>query len=438
MGRIDRPTEEDQDVLRSQKINLRMSELRTELRSLADLDSLTAEQATKTTELRNELDDNETRYRAALAGEVSVAGQDKRTTATDAEGVEFRALMRRSQVSRYIGSALAGQAITGAEAEAAQAVNLIGPEVAIPWAVLAGDALEPRTEFRTDAATSLATGVEQETTSVPILDRVFRRSAALFMGVVPENVPVGDHSYVSLSGGQSTGPEFVAAGAAKDAEAFTLSAATVAPKRISGRFLFRVEDAARLGDYEAALRRDLIAHLSDVLDNETIAGDGQDEHLTGLISSVPNANTVAVTTTIHTATHWLADLAAAVDGYFATSAMDVRALLGPASYKAILSVSTINYPAVAGLLSEVVNRASGGMRASAFIPAPSSNGQSNLFCGTGSGKRLATAPIWEGIRVIRDEFTLAHKGEIAVTARMLCGLVVHRPSAFYLRGAKLA
>lgn len=413
-------------MLTSQKLSLRMSEIRSRMGELAETAtrSLDPAQRTEIETLRNELTDKEARFRAALAGE---SGEDKRLTNRDAEGVEFRALMRRSNVAGYVGAALAGQPIQGAEAEAAQAVNLTGPEIAIPWPILA-----------TDAATSIATGVEQEHTSLPILDRVFRDSAAMFMGVTMESVPVGDVSYVSLSAGQTTGPAFVAAGTAKDAEAFTLSAATAAPKRIAGRFVIRIEDIARLNDYEQALRRDLTAHLSDTLDLEVITGDGSGQHLSGLIKHTPSANKNDDPDSVHSATAWLGDLGSAVDGYYASMTSQVCALLGPASYRLLLAASTLNYPSAAGLLTDVLGRASGGMRASAFIPAPASNIQKNLFVGKGSMKRLATMPVWEGVRLIRDEYTGAAKGEVAVTVTMLCNLVVHRAAAYQLRAAKVA
>ena len=70
---------------------------------------------------------------------------------------------------------------------------------------------------------------------VAILGRVFSRSATMFLGVDMPSVPVGDADYPVLTAGVT--PAMVAAGGAKDAEAGTFTVTTIAPTRLTARYL---------------------------------------------------------------------------------------------------------------------------------------------------------------------------------------------------------
>ena len=87
---------------------------------------------------------------------------------------------------------------------------------------------------------------------------------------------------------------------------------------------------------------------------------------------------------------------------------------------------------------------SGGFRATKRIAAPPTSGnkanrQQAIMRRTAQGVRIATAPVWTGMRIIRDEYTGAGKGEIVLTAvSLIGGVVIHRPDAYKQVAFKLS
>ena len=77
--------------------------------------------------------------------------------------------------------------------------------------------------------------------------------------------------------------------------------------------------------------------------------------------------------------------------------------------------------------------------ASANIPAASGTVQSGIIAKLGAESAMnAVCPIWEGLRLIRDEVTNADKGQIQVTAVALHNFKVLRPDGFVRTKVKLA
>ena len=72
------------------------------------------------------------------------------------------------------------------------------------------------------------------------------------------------------------------------------------------------------------------------------------------------------------------------------------------------------------------------MRATRRIADPAANIQQAIIRRTNpAGNRVAVAPVWSGLELIRDPYTVAGKGEIVITAIMLVGgVVMLRKDAF--------
>ena len=253
-------------MLKSQTISLRMSEIRESLNS--QVEDAPVEEREK---LLNEYQESERRYRA----ELQIEGLAKETPSHP----ERRELRASASVTDYLRETLTGQRVTGAAAELRQETMKAADEPGrMPWEALLPLA-EP--EQRADAHTPAPSNVT--TTQQSILGRVFARSATMFLGVDMPSVPVGDADYPVLTAGAS--PAMKAAGAAQDAEAGTFTVSTIAPTRLTARYLLRVEDLARFAGMEEALRRDLRDALSDAMDRQVLAGDGTAPNVAGFVGT---------------------------------------------------------------------------------------------------------------------------------------------------------
>ena len=183
------------------------------------------------------------------------------------EGAEGRALIERVELRAYLCEAASGTAASGAAHELRAAVfGESARSGLVPWEAL----LPPRQEQRADAATSAPADVGAS--QAEVLGRVFADTSAAYLGVEMPQVPVGEASYPVLSAGAN--PSTVASGTVKDAEAATIGATVLSPRRLTARYLFGVEDAVRLRGMEEALRRDLAGALGEAMDDQILNGNG--------------------------------------------------------------------------------------------------------------------------------------------------------------------
>lgn len=438
-------------MLRSQEKQLRASEIRQRLNELAGKDTLTAEERAEVDTLSAELATVETQYRAAVRAEETEA-RDHRA-AGDGEGAERRALERDVQLGRYLQAAVESRAVDGRESELNAALGL-GAAGLVPWEALAPreDRAAGDVEQRQDVATEApATG--NPVNQASILSRVFARTAAAYLRVDMPAVGVGEASYPVFTSG--TTAETVAKGAAHDAAAATFTANVLTPRRLTARYLWNVEDAAVLAGLESALRSDLSMVMGDQLDQALLTDDGTAPKVKGFLDA---AGPLAARTTSTPA--WVNDDEMAtfndftmlytgeVDGIYAQEASEVRALVAPALYQKAAVTYRTDESDESALMH--VRRIGGGFRVSAHMPdplrvseVPASNPKKDdnvyeqaLVCR--GMARAAVAPIWQGLRLIRDEITLAGKGQIVMTAMMLYAFDVLRADQYGVRKLRVA
>ena len=227
--------------------------------------------------------------------------------------------------------------------------------------------------------------------------------------------------------------------AAESAGAFVVKDAD--PRRLTGSLRIRREDAAKLADLEVSLRANLSTVVSDEFDKQLISGDNVSPNLDGLLRQLtdPDAPAAAAETFGRYATAF----ASHIDGLFAAVPSDVRALVGPHTLRHMAATFATNDDAVSAY-SHLMTQY-GGVRASRRIAAPPSTGddaniQPAIIRRTNpAGDRVAVAPIWAGLELLRDPYTSANKGEIVVTAIMLVGgVVMLRDGAFVQDSFRLA
>ena len=196
---------------------------------------------------------------------------------------------------------------------------------------------------------------------------------------------------------------------------------TATPKRLTGAFRITREDLAVLPALETALRTNLARVLSDALDAQILNGDGQGANLNGLLAQLTDA--AAPAANAETFARYNEAMASHIDGLFAVDQKGVRMLVGPHSYRHMAGTFATNDDAVSA--SDYIVRTYGGLRASRRIADPAANIQQAVVRRTNpGGDRVAVAPVWSGLELIRDAITGAGKGEIVVTGLMMVGGVV--------------
>ena len=354
------------------------------------------------------------------------------------EPPEERQLRERIECRHYIGAALTGRRVEGAEAEYNAELGMPADGI-MPWA-----ALEPRQEERQDVATSPSDAVMGQP-QMETLRRVFERGNVGFLGVRTPSVPFGHPNFPVMTGG-ATGAS-AAEGGTIDAEAATFTQETVEPTRLGARYLMRVEDMARFPAMENILRSDLRTVMTQLRDKQVLSGDGTGSNLTGIrkaLESNPKKTDPAMATTIsagNTAaawTAWLQELYGGVDGIYAGSVSGVRWLLHLDAYKRLGQL--FKSADVEASMMDYMGRIGVSSMASNFFPASATvDTITNVVLNVRTSKGDdAVAPVWEGINLIRDPYTGAAKGEVAITAFSLHGFKFLRTAGWKLVGMKLS
>lgn len=417
-----------------QKIELRLSEVREKLNDLSGLegDALTDEKRTELDGLLAEYKDLEKRHRAAIVAEDETrSALDKE----DREAAELRSLVGRASLAAYVSEVVNATPLAVGSAEAELRKSLLGDDAQpgqIPWAVLAPEVVtdrkEDRKETRADAPTSLG-AITLPSMQSQILGRVFAQSAMAFVGIQMPSVPVGRASWPILTDGPSGSQ--AAKGGTVDAVAATFAADAITPTRVTARVLFSVEDLSQLRGMEDALRSDLNMALSDAMDLQALTGNGTAPNVTGLLQILTNPTDPSDTFT------WsdpVRELASGVDGKFAATSDQVRLLVPPGLYAPLAVL--LHATAPVGSAARYIEEISGGLRVSANLPAPTSGHIARALL-IKTGQTSAVAPVWEGVTLVRDPYTGAASGQVALTAVALWGFRVLRTDAFAIKKFKI-
>ena len=420
----------------SQRHQLRASEIRTRLAEIAGLadDALTDEIRSESDKLTTEYRSVEGQHRAARvaeSAELRDAEISGGADAPDAETRSFLELRGRTTLGRFLTAFANQEQLTGAERELAEFRGLSTAGNVIPWDALLGPA--PAVELRADAVTP-APGSGNPVNQAEILQRVFARSAVARLGVFMPSVAVGQASYPVLTAGQSA--SFVAKDATKEAAAGTITPNVLAGVRLQSRLQFRIEDAMTTAGLESALREDAVLSIADQLDAQLIgAGDAR---VRGFLAT--NANGGLADYADPTA---VVDFAAAaeqaargVDGKYAGSESECTWVLGTASYRKLAALIQSNDSTSA---TERLRRLLRDFMASSNVPAVASTIQQGIIAKMGGDMAMnSVCPIWEGVRLIRDEVTSAAEGLINVTAVALHNFAVLRPDGYVRTKLKLS
>ena len=402
-------------MLKSQRLQVRMSELRTEINAFpddgadADRDKLTSEYASV-----------ESQYRAAMITDADDANNDDAPTGgnLDPQEREIGRLLDRVGVTDYLDAAFAGRAPDGAAAELrAAALGDNAPAEYMPLDILLPRAGER--QYRVDAVTNIATAIQENQST--IAGRVFPIGALDYLGAERPTVAFGTQSYVSLTSGGSA--DFRDDGVALDAAAATFTTKSINPSRVQARIFYDNIIDVRMRGASDALTADLRMQLTDKLDAVGLTGQAAVSNtspaLTGIISGLTNpTNPTAVS-------DWQDFLAAyddAVDGKYAADDSAVRLLVNADTWKYARALPA-GTSGRAGLLRDRLPV--GRFRVSANMPPTPDSGADDtiataLSYAAGPGRGFTQA-IWRGVRLIRDPHTASSEDRTSVTGTLYIG-----------------
>ncbi|MCE2492750.1 MAG: phage major capsid protein [Alphaproteobacteria bacterium] len=401
---------------KSVQLAIRASEIRSEINGLEPGDA-TLE---KRRELLEALNTVESEYRAALQTEAEAEAGAPDAQGLTAEEREFRQLESRAELRQAFRAVMNGSALTGAEKELLEHRGLSGHN--IPW-----DLIAPRVEERADAVS--AAPADSHLQQHGILARVFARSATATLGVAMPMVPTGEQNYPVIT--TTDNAMILAKDAAEgDTADAGITAHTIAPTRLQRSYLFRREDQAVLAGLEEALRADLSMAVSDLLDQQVLAGDGTTgAQFSGFLATAANGGIPDRSDSPARVTFALAagEAARGIDGKYAGGLGECSIVIGDDTARDLASKFTTNGEESALAYMSRTTRAT---MASANIPAVASMFQEGILARMGAAGANAVCPTWDSMFMIRDEISGRKSGQIALTIGMLAGFDILRADGF--------
>ena len=416
-------------MLKSHKLSIEMSQIRTKVRELTAKDELTTEDRAKLDSLVSRSQEAETEYRAALVAE----GKPQERSEPDAEVRERIGLRSKASLANYLLAAARGRVVDGAEHELCAAAGVKGIPLEL-W-----DVPEQRSEQRDVTPAPGTVGVNLD----PIRPAVFANSIAPRLGIEMPRVESGTYASATIGTSQSAAALNKSATATATAGALTVTTAT--PKRIAARLELTLEDIATVGqaNFESILRENLSLALSDELDDQAINGNGTAPNLAGVLQRLtdPTDPTAVADFDAFAAAH-----AGGVDGLWANTIKDVAIVVGPATY--VLASRTFqsatNYKGELSAAAYAMAN-TGGLWTNKRMPDAASTIQQAILyrkgramMGGSGAMRTAVCPHWGEVG-IDDIYSGSAKGERYFTLSVLLGdVILVQPDAYAQVAFKVA
>ena len=420
---------------RSQELTIKMSEARERLNKTIEKRNGIPDGEQPSAELTAEMDSAtkaihplEVEYRAAVTSE---AAEDEAAKGEDRNGEqrEIDALEARCSVTAFMAEAVTDKRVMGAELEYRQATLGEGAEPGMMPVRLLGDMVLPDDEEHR-AVTPVAAGAKGLGSQADILARVFERSIAASLGVSMPTVPMGVRTYPVMTSGTDVSMKQPSAEQAATAGSFT--GHEISPARLTGSFEFRVEDLQLLRGLEDALRRDLRASIQDHMDDQIVNGNGSSPNVSGFLDELTAPTAEGARATFAS---YVKAFTGEVDGINAYDIAELRGVISTSTYADMEAMYRANNTEHTGY-SELRRRGV-GLRVSDRMPNTPASGTLNkndtiIIAKTGYPGMNAVAPIWEGVHMIRDPYTLATKGEVRITMLMLWNFQILREAGWKL------
>ena len=429
-------------MLQSNKFKLEMSKSRERLAELTKKDDLTEGETTEMKSLTDGYDALETKYRASIVAEQAEEEEHKAETEPDGEQKELYEIEKQACLLDFIKDQTGDQKLDGASKEFAEAFKAQDKE--IPFAVFAPkeDELEER-QFA-DAVT--ATDGTTLTRPRSFLERIFAGEAASHLGIRPQAVPVGQEVYPVITAGASGGA--LPKGTERDSEAVTADLAKkLSPVRCAAQVKFHRQDAFRIPGWEEAIKRDLRESVMNTMHKEIINGADDSSNsslIEGLLESqtptlLKDNGTDAVQGTATTGAQVIAGFEGLVDGIYARSTSELRALMAPEarSYLGQIADASTNAPRNYILdqlrhVKEIPIMATDHI--SELGTTGDAAGDSYVIVSKQRGLMGSFAlPVWENARILVDYWSESEFGLIKMVLEAYYNFLVIRDDNFAIR-----
>ena len=391
---------------------------------LSRVDALSDEQRAELDGVETGTPDLERQLRAATIAveteesEQRAAGEVARQPEGDAEDRERAELRGKVKLSGYVAAAVEQRSVDGALAEYNQALGISGNRFPL--------------ELLAPVEVRATTDVDTMTTPRRWLDRLFADAAAMRLGITMESVPVGSASFSVTTAGPSAAQRARSVDATADA-AWTIGISEMKPKRNAVRLLFSIEDAARIPGLESALTRDLRMALLEGVDRAIFLGDAA---ATGTDADIVGLNTAAITEVSVTQANkvlgpgTLAAFTGLVDGVHANMLGDLNVVAAVGAWR-LWEDTIINSAADNMTLAAFLRNAGLSWSARGEIETGTDDGDIAAFVGRSMGiDGAGVAAVWEAGELVRDPYSGAAKGEVALTLLYLWDFALPRASNF--------
>jgi len=410
-------------MLESKKLELRRSEIRQELATLAAKPEPTEDEVRSMESLDKEYRTAETRYRAALTAEDEErreAGADLETR----EGREWNDLVAGFELRQAVFHLDEGRAFTGQTAEVIEEMRSAGGYRGCPIPLAA--------MLETRAGETISTGTPDPVQTMPIVDRLFAQTVAGRMGVATINIGQGEREYPvvssSIAAGWADGELANVAGPT----AFTTVDKSLAPDSNFGVQLRMSRKALKQSGagLEQAMRRDMLNAMQVGLDKAVFLGSGANGEPLGII---PGAATYGINSTD----------AAAAASYALFRAAAIRFMLNNAAASPA-DVRLLMRPEVWGDLDGAIFDSGSGItewdRLSKAMPNTSTTSNAldapagdplestAVMTTTAGGLPPAFMALWGGIDILKDPYTDAQSGGLRLTGIVTADVTVPRGS----------
>ena len=414
---------------RLRELRDRQSRERGKMAELSQAENLTDETRGELDAIEKGTADLERQIRAATVAaddeeaEQRAAGAAARAPEGDAEARERAELRRKVKLTGYVSAAVEQRSADGAEAEFNAALGIGGNR--FPLELLAPPEKRAAVEQRA------TTDVDTQTMPRTWLDRLFAQTAAMRLGITMESVPVGASSHPVTTAGAAAAQRGKSEAAA-DA-AWVIGVSELRPKRNAVRLLFSIEDAARIPGLESALTRDLGMALSEGVDRAIFLGDAT---ASGTDADIVGLNTAAITEVALTQANkilgpgTLAAFTGLVDGVHANMLGDLNVVAAVGGWR-LWEDTIINATADNMTLAAFLRNAGLSWMARGEIETDTADGDFGAFVGRDKGINGAgVAAIWEAGELIRDPYSGAARGEVALTLCYLWDFGLPRAANF--------
>ena len=407
---------------RLRELREKQSKDRQRMAELAQADSLTDEMRSELDGIEKGTPDLERQLRAAQTALDDETRAATVRSETSGEADELRELRSRVSIQEYAMAAVELRSVDGAEGEYSQAHGLARNE--FPLSLLAPE--EHRAKTDADAATSQQTW----------LDRLFSDSMAAYLGITMQAVDAGAAAYPVTTAGASAAQRGRTE-AASDAT-WTVGVTSLEPTRNAVRAVYSEEDRLRLPGLEDALRRDLNMALVEGVDRVVFLGDSGANENSADIAGLTTATNVTETTLTQAnkvkPSNTLAAFTGLVDGKHAASMSDLKIVatvgantLWDGTVLAIASETASIFKTLAMFLRE--QNLNWMVRGD--LETATGNGKFGAFIGRQRGiSGAGVCPVWNRAQLIRDPYSGAAKGEVALTLATYWNFGLPRPSNF--------